>query len=68
MTTNPSATEALVLARHDELLRAARRSSGIRRAPVRRLRYRLRLFRRPLRALAWRTPISEHGTVAVRSS
>jgi hypothetical protein len=67
MTTNPSAIEALVLARHEALHRAARGGTGIRLAPVRRsLLYRLRLFRRPRRAPVWRTQSCEHGTVAVR--
>ena len=67
MTTNPSAIEALVLARHEALHRAARGGTGIRLAPVRRsLLYRLRLFRRPRRAPVWRTQSCEHGTVAIR--
>ena len=69
MTTNPSAIEALVLARHEELQRAARRRPGVRRSPVRRsLLHRLRLFRTSDRPPVLRTPSREHGTVAVRGS
>jgi hypothetical protein len=70
MTTSPSAIEALVLARHEDLQRAARRNPGGRRSPVRRspvrrsLLYRLRRFRRPSRTPVWRPQTSEHGTIA----
>jgi hypothetical protein len=69
MTTNPSAIEALVQARHEALHRAAAGSRGIRLAPVRRsLRARLRLRRRAFRLPVWKTQTCEHGTVAVGRS
>lgn len=64
--TNHHAIEAIVLARHEALHRAARGSSGIRLAPVRRsLLYRLRLWRRPRRSAPWQAQACPHGTIAV---
>ena len=66
MTTNPSAIEAIVQARHEALHRAAFDGSGIRLAPVRpSVLHRLRLWRRPRSTVAWQTQSCEHGTIAV---